>query len=107
MPAAAHAVVFGALHEELAVGGGPEYAGYRSEETRPSRAAVEFHRRGEERKIAPRADEHPLTLFAVERTRPGPLGAFMAQHVVGRGRQPLLPIGVRELERLGARCDVR
>src|SRR5260221_4433129 len=107
MPAAAHAVVFGALHEELAVGRGPEYAGYRSEKAGPSGAAVEFHRRGEKREAAPRADEHTRALFAVERARPGALGAFVAQHVVGRGRQPLLPFGVRELERLGARFDVR
>src|SRR5882762_5367784 len=34
MPAAAHAVVFGALHEELAVARGREYAGYRGEKAR-------------------------------------------------------------------------
>src|SRR5436309_9675254 len=93
MPAAAHAVVFGALHEELAVGRGPEYAGYRGEKTRPSGAAVEFHRRGEERQAATCADEHPRALFAVERARSGPLGTFVAQHVVGRGQQSFLPFG--------------
>src|SRR5206468_3091239 len=97
----------GALHEELAVGRGTEYAGYRGEKTRPSGAAVEFHRRSEKRQAAACADEHPRALFPVQRARPGPLGAFVAQHVVGRGRESLLPFGVRDLERFRARGHVR
>src|SRR5207302_4562858 len=84
-----------------------EYAGNRGEEARPAGAAVEFHRRSEKRQIAACADEHSRAFLPVQRTRAGPLGAFVAQHVVGGGQQALFPFGVGELERLRARGHVR
>src|SRR5713226_3274510 len=44
VPAAAHAMVLGALHEELAVFLGLECPGDRGEKARPAGTAVEFHR---------------------------------------------------------------
>src|SRR5437764_230186 len=52
MPAAAHAVVFGARINELEVLLGREPVGNQREETGPTRSALEFHLRGEKRQRA-------------------------------------------------------
>src|SRR5258706_2138681 len=106
MAAAAHAVVLGALHEELAVDRGAEHARDGREEARPAGAAVELHRGGEKRQSAPGTGEYARALLAVERTRAGALGALVAQHVVSRRRQAFLPFGVGQLERFGAGRDI-
>ena len=49
------------------------------------------------------ADEHAGALLVVERAGERALGAVLAHHVVGRRRQPLLPLGVRQREHFARR----
>src|SRR5688572_28734543 len=69
MAAAARTVILGAREHDLVVRLGRERARNRGEKTRPSGAAVELHRRGEQRQAATRADEHAFALLAIERAR--------------------------------------
>src|SRR5438067_332171 len=68
MAAAAHAMVFVALDDDLVVFLVRQMAGNTGEEARPARSAVVFHTRGEERQAAAGAHENTGALFVVQRT---------------------------------------
>src|SRR3954447_26720459 len=72
--AASAAVHFGALHEEAGVGGRAHCAWNRLEETRPSRAALEFRSGLEQRLAATNTRKRPGTFFVQERARARALG---------------------------------
>src|ERR1700689_2502348 len=77
----------------------------RRPEARPTRAAVEFRRRGEVVKVASGAGEDAAPFLMQQWAGEGPLGSRLTKHGVLVGRQQLAPflIGVRDLEGLGGR----
>ena len=91
---AADAVVLDARDHHLHVGLGADGAGQRGIEARPAGAALELGLRAEERQVAAGAVKAALALLGVERARARALGALVAQHLVGGGREALLPLGI-------------
>src|SRR5215470_9324335 len=73
--AAAAAMHFGADHAVARIGRRLHRAGIRIVEARPAGAAFELGLRDEELLSATRAIKRPGTLFVIQRTAPGPLGA--------------------------------
>src|SRR5688500_7382508 len=90
--AAADAVVFDPLHEELAVGLGAEAAGDEVVEARPSGAALVLGLGLEERQRAAGAHVRAGALLAVERARARALGALLAQYRERLGREAFPPL---------------
>src|SRR6185503_2446218 len=105
--AAALAVVLGARVDQVEILLHVERARDGGEEARPAGAGLEFHLGGEHRQAAAGAGVDAGALFFVERAGAGALGAFLAQHVVGLRRQALLPLVLRQLERLARRRHAR
>src|SRR6185503_12506393 len=101
--AAALAVVLGARVDQVEVLLHVERAGDGGEEARPAGAGLEFHLGSKHRQAATGAGVDAGPLLVVERAGAGALGAFLAHHVVGLGRQALLPLLLRKLERLARR----
>ena len=104
MPTAARTVILGPRQDKLEVLLGREMPRNAGKKARPSGAAIEFHLRGKKRQRTSCADEHPRSLFVVERTRERPFGGFLAQHGKLRLGQRLLPFRLRPLNR---RCRLR
>ncbi len=103
VPAAARAVVLGARIDQEVILLRLERARDAGEEARPAGSGLVLHGRSEQGQPAAQAGEHAGALLVVERARAGALGAFVAQHLVGLGRQALLPLLLGELERLARR----
>ncbi|SPP65374.1 hypothetical protein NITLEN_30288 [Nitrospira lenta] len=102
--AAAGTVHFGAGHEELRVGARLHHLRVdRLPEAGPAGAAVEllFRRIGGE--IATRAVIDARGVILMQRTRKRPFRIFVAQHLIGRSRQLLLPffVGFRHFDNRG------
>jgi len=81
MAAAARAVHFGARHEITSVFVRLHGAIERLAETRPTRAALKFRRRGKEWLAAARTEERAGSFLVIQRTCPGTLRAVLAQDV--------------------------
>src|SRR4051812_23392264 len=92
MPAAARAVGFHPRHSMAAVGRRGDRAVDGAVEARPSGAALELGVRREERLPAGAADEHAVTLLAVQRAGAGALCPVLPQHVKLLGGQGLAPL---------------
>src|SRR5690606_7245498 len=91
MAAACGTVHLGALHAEAAVGGGLHRSGQWIVEPRPAGAALEFERRGKERRIATGAGKYPLPMLVQQGARAGPLGAVLTHDSELLRRQFLSP----------------
>src|SRR6185437_9878258 len=107
MPAAFRAVIFGARHDELAIGLGREDAGNRREKAWPAGAAFELHRGGEKWQRAPGAGEHARAVLVVERARERALGSLVAQDAIRRRIERLPPFGIGPDDRRGVGGDFR
>src|SRR5256885_14468361 len=99
MTAAARAVHFRAASEQGPILARADRPRERLKEARPARAAVELGVRRKQRLAAARAAEGAGACFVIEGTGPGALGAILAQHLVGLGRELAAPVGVRLLQR--------
>src|ERR1051326_6832413 len=98
MPTAAAAMHLGAAHEKAAVGLGLHRVVERRPEARPSRAAVELRAGVEQGLAAAGAVKDPSAVLLIERSRPGALGAVLAQDPVLLGIQLPAPFLVAELD---------
>src|SRR5262245_34909759 len=103
MAAAADAMILRARHQESEVLLGADVAWNRRVEAGPAGAAVELHLRGEQRKLAPRADERPFALLVIQRARAGRLGRFLSQDGELLGCEDLAPLLLGMADRLDAR----
>src|SRR5277367_7133504 len=89
------------LHAEGIVRGRLNGAVQRRPEARPTRAAVEFCLRGEQREFAARAAEYAIPVLVQQRTAERIFRAGLTQHVVLGRRQQLAPFGVGADEMIG------
>ena len=109
--AALGAVVFGARHEQLAVFLGLDMPGNGFKEARPTRAAVEFGFRTEQRQAAARAFEHALAVLFQKRAGEGALRPLVAQHIVLLGGEFFFPVCVAHSQLLDVpvvcKCSAR
>jgi len=92
MAAAAAAMHLGSGRKKAAVGFGVNRLIERRPEARPTRPAVEFGIRGEERLAATGTVVDAGAVLFVERARPGAFGPVLPQHPVLRGCQLLPPL---------------
>src|SRR5580704_10667676 len=92
MAAAAMARYRRARHAERTVGGLVDGLVERRPKTRPAGAAFEFGLRREQRQVAAGAAEGTVAMLLEQFAGERPLGAFLAQHVVLRRRQELVPL---------------
>ena len=99
--AAVRAVHFGARHEMAAVFGRLDGTFERQPEARPTGPAFELGVRGEQAAVRMRHKRIAVTLFLVQRTRSGALGAVLAQHLKLARRERLLPLLFGLLHRKG------
>src|SRR5262249_23635987 len=101
--AAAAAVHFGARQDQGVIIRCAHRILDRRVEARPPGAAVEFGLRAVERQIAGGAAKHAGAVLVVERTGEWALRALLAQHLILRRGEEMLPlvIGVRDFEGLG------
>src|SRR6185437_14379714 len=99
----------GTLHRVAAVDRSLHRALDRTEEARPSRAAVEFGRGLEQRLPASTAAEDPGGVLVVGGARAGSLGAVLAQNAVLIGRELATPfvLGFRDGKLLLVRAHAR
>src|SRR5512139_2750002 len=91
MAAAAGAMVLGARQQQLEILPGFYMPWQDVKEAGPAGAAVVFEARGKQVEAATGTDKHAVALFLVERAGKGPLGSFLAQHVVLLRGEQLLP----------------
>src|SRR5262249_33959335 len=94
MPAAPLAVRLGADHEVALVGLGAHRAGQGGGEARPTGAALELGGCIEEGLAAAGAAKRARPLLVVQWAGARSLGTVLTEHLIGRGREPLLPLGV-------------
>ena len=99
MASAPDAVILDARQNQLEVSLGADPFLDRGKEAGPARAAVEFCRRLEQRKVARRADVRADSFFIVQRAGAGWFGRLLEEHSVGVVRQQRLPFIQRLLER--------
>src|SRR5215468_445843 len=94
MAAATVAMHLGAHHAIASIGRGFDRALDRVVEARPTRAALEFLLRHEQRLAAAGARECARAFLVVERAAAGSFGPVSAQHLVLLGREQTAPLRI-------------
>src|ERR1700683_1823658 len=100
MAAAPAAMHFGPRHPVAVVDRRLDLPGLRIVEARPSRSALEFLLRGEQRLLTCGAEERARPFFVIKRTTAGRLGAVRAHDAELLRREELAPLCVGVCDRV-------